>query len=180
MTRFATAVRAILIAYLAWFAVGVKGQDVADAFAVTTRLATESEKNTRDGTEIILTISNRSAVAQELWTDGDDYRVLLIDKLGHILLPHSYKQAGTPMAPRAVRSLSRRVYAPGDAMNHLLNLNAEFETNALPSGKFCAIITRKTKSWDQVMVAPPVIIHIENKAANKSVDHYGSPAADGG
>lgn len=180
MSTVNMSLHAILAVCVACFAFVARGQDVTDPFAVTARLATESEKNTRAGTEVMLTISNRGAVAQEIWSDGDDYRILLIDDLGHILLPDAYKQAGAPKTPRAVRSRARHVCSPGDTMHFLVNLNAEFGTKALPSGHFSAVITRKTKNWNQVIVAPPVMIQIEKDAANKSVDHYGSPAADGG
>ena len=163
----------MLTAFVVCSAICARGQEVTDAFAVTASLATQSERNTRDGTEIILSISNRSPIARELWTDGDDYRVLLIDNLGRVLLPPAYKKHGTPEDRRVVRSRSRRILPPGETSRLSLNLTSEFQTNALPGGPFWAIITRKTTNWNHVIVAPPVMIQTEKDAANNALQAIG-------
>ena len=132
--------------------------DVSSCISMTIHPST-LHSNVEPGNEIIIELTNSCDNTQVVISDGDTYRVMMIDTTGGILISPNYRDSSVPR-PRWSGSRTQIPIQPHGSLTQFLNLNSEVKSE-IPPGEYWVVVTRKIKSWGHIVTAQPLIIRIE-------------------
>jgi hypothetical protein len=130
---------------------------------------TPSLQEAGDVDKVVITISNASSTALTIGWDGDDFRIMLIDDKGGVVIPNHYSTASQGDR-RPAGSTYAQVVPPQGSIKHCLSLRQEIRQDISP-GTYWLMVMFKHGSWaETVLTAPAVRINVGQKRDAKVME----------